>query len=237
MFAAGSRPCESDVERALAAEATKAPSGVITHRPGAAEGWVEILASGLAFDLTGLSPGKAAQVPCPSHHLGFAERPDRGTLEAVSLVPGHHLAGAEAMVPVVRVMAGLVASLSLGLRAQAVAWHPARTCMEPAFFARIVRDWLAGGPFPALGLTAVEPNAVGGVGSSGLSFFTGQELMLEGKPGESRVDAVKLAVRLIDFLVRHGRLEQRMEVSGPDGEMLVAEPSADAKRVMVWRNT
>jgi len=235
LFPSGKRPRASEVDRALSAEATRPPAGAITHRPDSEEGWLELLASGLTFDLAGLRPGPAADNPGSKHFFGFGESPDSAGLEAVSLAPGQHVAGGGAMIPLVRVMAGLAASLSLGLRARAVVWHPARTCMEPAFFARIVRDWLAGGPFPALGLTAVEPNAVGGVRSVGLAFFTGQEMMLEGKLGESRVDAVKLAVKLIDFLVRQGRIGQRMDVSGPDGEALIAEPSADARRVMVWR--
>lgn len=235
MFAAGERPRARDVERALAVDRGKAGAGVVSHRPRGQEGWVELLASGLTFDLLGLAPGPGEPVVAPRHVFGQGERIAPEGLEAVTLAPGPHLAGGARMIPVVRVLVGLVAGLSLGLKARAVCWGPAATWMEPAYFARIVRDWLAGGPFPALGLTAVEVNAVGGISSVGLSFFTGQELLLEGRPGEARVDAVRLAVRLIDFLAQQGRLSAPVEIAGTDGEPLLAEPSANGRQVIVWR--
>ncbi len=235
LFEAGDRPAARDVERLLVTEAARPGAASISHRPDDAQGWLELLASGLTFDLAGLNPVEGAPVVAASQFFGSGTRPDPALVEAVSLAPGPHLVGGGAMIPLVRVMVGLAVTLALGLRARAVCWHPAATWMEPAFFARIVRDWLSGGPFPALGLTAVAPNAVSGVNSVGLAFFTGQELTLEAKPGEERVDAVKLAVRLIDYFVRTGTLHELVEVAGPDGENLLAQPSPDGRRITVWR--
>lgn len=235
LFAAGSRPSLRDVERVLAAERAKSGAAVVSHRPAAQEGWVELLASGLTFDLSGLAPGAPAPIIPARHAFGPDKDLDPSGFEALAILPGPHLAGAGAMIPLVRVFAGLAASLALGLRARAVCWHPVATWMEAGYFARIVRDWLAGGPFPALGLTAVEINAAGGISSVGLSYFTGQEMILEARKDETRVESVRLAVRLIDYLVQEGRLHERVEIAGPGGVPLIAEPSADGGQVMVWR--
>ncbi len=120
LFTAGSRPSVKEVERALAAQKAKSGAAVISHDPGDDAGWLELLASGLTFDLAGLAPAAGAPMIAPRHFFGSGERIDSAGLEAVTLAPGPHVAGGGAMIPLVRVLVGLVASLSLGLRARAV---------------------------------------------------------------------------------------------------------------------
>lgn len=107
--------------------------------------------------------------------------------------------------------------------------------MEGGYFVRIVAAWIGGGAFPALGLTAFESTAGGGVESVGLAFFTGQELRVEPLAGEARVETVKLAVRAVDMLVRHGCVAERATLVGPAGEPLVVEPDAGGKVLRLWR--
>lgn len=207
----------------------------VSFRPDDSEGMVELLASGLTFDLTGLSPAAASSTPEIRHRFGMNEQAESQLAEAISLNPGQHISGGIAMMPVVRAMAGLAASLSLSLPVQAVCWHPAQSIMEPGYFARIVLNWLSGGAFPALGLTGVEQTGDGHVVSNGLAFFVGQEVQLEPLPGESPAETVKLAVRLIDFMSRHGPLRSPQEIEGPTGEKLLAEPSQYGNLVWIWR--
>ncbi|WP_260923592.1 hypothetical protein [Novosphingobium sp. 9] len=68
----------------------------------------------------------------------------------------------------------------------AVGWGPAETLMDPSYFARIVMNWLGGGAFPVLGLTAIAVASDGSVASRGLAHFTGQELQLQGREGSLR---------------------------------------------------
>lgn len=202
----------------------------ISHRPEDGS-WLEILANGLIFDLRGLAPAAPAEGCALNHSYGFTEdMPDRG-LEAIEIVPGPHIAAGGQLPPVVRTLAGLVANLALNLPVAAVAWHGAETCIEPRFFSRTVLNWLAGGAFPALGLTALVPASDGSVASKGLAAFTRQEFQLAGAPGESPADALKLAVRVADYLVRSGRLTEPCEITGS----LSAEPSQFGNLVWVWR--
>jgi len=235
IFAVGQRPSVDDIERLLATSETSLLGARISHRPDRSEGWVELLASGLTFDLSGLAPAAAAPVPPARHFFGIDAALAGLPLEAISLVPGQHIFGGNAMMPVVKAMVGLVANLALHLSAKAVCWHPAGTWMDPNYFARVVLNWQSGGAFPALGLTAVEQGEDGSVTSSGLSYFIGQEVKIEAAPGEPAAETVKLAMRVIDYMVIHGPLRSVRQLDGPAGEILTAEPSQHGQVVWIWR--
>lgn len=138
------------------------------------------------------------------------------------------------MMPVIRAMAGLAATLCALPGLAAVAWHPARSCIGPRYFTSIISNWLEGGVFPGLGLVGLAPVADGALQSEGLAFFTDQELRIEPELTADRSAAAKIAVRLIDQLVERGSLRQEEQVVGPDGRPLRIEPSANGRFVRVW---
>ncbi|WP_395395065.1 hypothetical protein WBP07_06850 [Novosphingobium sp. BL-8A] len=212
-----------------------APPARISHRPPSAQGWLELLASGLTFDMSGLAPGEAASLPFDQPHFhGFEVVPELELLKGIELVPGGHIAGGGTMPPVLRTLAGLSAALALQLPVSAVAWHSAGTVMAPAYFARMVMNWLSGGVFPALGLAALVQAEDGSIASQGLAAFCGQEFQLEPRRDEHRTDTVKLALRVADHIVRRGPLT----VPGPiEGTGLFAEPSQVGKLVWIWRQS
>jgi hypothetical protein len=235
LFKAGERPSAAAIASALDTLDASAPGASISHLPEPAEGWLELLVGGLTFELWGLAPCAGTPVSAARHRFGV----DAGTagkhVEAVTLVTGPHIFGGRAMEPVVRAMTGLAASLALALPVVAVCWEPASIWMEPRYFTRTVIGWLAGGPFPALGLTAVETDADGIVRSNGLDFFCGQEIEIVPREGEAPADTVKLALRVIDNLIRRGRIDRRTELESASDRTLIAEPSVDLKRVRIWR--
>lgn len=236
LFAAGERPSAMDVERLLAGGETPGPRARISHRPDDSQGWIEVLASGLTFDLAGLAPAKGLSLPEIEYQFGISFDPDRFGLEAVTLFPGGHIAGGGGMIPVVRTMIGLAAAMALTLEVKAVCWHPARSCMEPGYFTRLAGNWLSGGPFPALGLTAVTATERGVMVSVGLDFFAGQEVRFE-KQGElPRAEVVKRVVRVINHIVDQGPITALQEIRDSDGRSLLAEPSRDGRHVRVWRS-
>lgn len=234
LFAAGSRPTAAAIEHLFESTEMAGTAARISHRPARSEGWLEVLASGLTFDLRGLAPADPAAHCASQHCYGFGDGVPGEPLEAVEIVPGGHIAAGGGLLPVIRTMAGLTANLALNLPVAAVAWHTAGTCVEPRYFARTVLNWLADGVFPALGLTALLPASEGSVASSGLAHFTGQEMQLAGAPGETQAETVKLAIRVVDYLVRNGKLTQAQEISGT-GLSLLAEPSQFSNLVWVWR--
>lgn len=235
LFADGKRPSVDDVERVLNSAELSNSGACISFRPNDAEGWVELLVNGLTFDMAGLKPATAEPLPECAYSFGLGDVSALSGLEAVSIMPGQHIYGGRAMQPVVRSMTSVMAQLALPLSAKAVCWHPASIWMEPSYFARIVMNWVSGGAFPALGLTAVDRTDEGAVQSKGLDYFIGQEVLLPSIAGEEAADTVKLAVRLIDYLVRNGPLDAPQELEGPGGETLLAEPPEQGNHVRIVR--
>lgn len=174
--------------------------------------WVELLRDGLTFDVTALPPAPSAEMPDISHRFGLPGELALATMEAVNFAPGPHLSGGEHLLPVVRVAAGLLSSLCQLPGARAVAWHPSRSAISPAWFTQAVDAWIAGGPFPALALSALARGDDGAVTSEGLAFLVGQEFRLPPRDGLQSDLARRIAVRLTDWLVAHGRVDSPREV-------------------------
>ena len=130
--------------------------------------------------------------------------------------------------------AALLADLATLPGVRAVAWLPARSATRPDWFTSAVRAWIDGGPFPALVLSALERDGPGRDGperdgperdgperdgpgydanalrSRGLDFLIGTEFRLSGQlPGD---EAARIAIRLTDWLVAHGRVDAPREV-------------------------
>ncbi|GGD66327.1 hypothetical protein [Croceicoccus mobilis] len=113
-----------------------------------------------------------------------------------------------------------MAAIALALvddRVTAIWWGGARSLISPDLFQRSVGAWLADGAFPALGFTALERDGDGLVHSIGLGLLAGQEIAVHpGGLANSPPDQARLAIRVIDFLVREGPLmqSQSMDVEG-----------------------
>jgi hypothetical protein len=209
--------------------------GVAEGKVAEAPVWLELLASGLSFDLSGLAPGPPAETPPHRRSLGLAEAELHG-LDAITVYPGPHLAGGAGLLPIVRTLAALGASLAKMEGVRAIGWHSSRCWSEPDLYREGVDRWLEGGVFPALTLTSLTLSSDGGMHSEGLALFTGQELRLEPEIAGDQAGAAKLAVRLIDHLVERGRIAGRETIVGADGAPLRLEPSANGQFVRVWRD-
>ena len=120
---------------------------------------------------------------------------------------------------------------------KAVAWHPARAISEAGYFRTSVLRWIEGGAFPGLGLTALVPTDDGGLESEGLALFTGQELRMRPEVVMDRAEASKIALRLLNWLVEHGRITESFGFTGPSGETLRLEPVDNFGIVEVWRGS
>ncbi|MGX7895393.1 hypothetical protein [Tsuneonella sp. HG222] len=201
--------------------------------PGAGQGWIELLASGLTFDLAGLQPASSCPVPPRLQSLGIEGRADT-PLEVITLRLGPHLSGGKEMLPVLQALARLGAALSELDGAVGVCWHPASSWSAPKIYCGGVADWVAGGVFPGLILTSLVGSPDGGLQTVGMSTFTGQELRIEPDVAADRTQAAKLAVRLIDYLVIQGRITKADRILGPDSKPLRLEPSANGLFVRIW---
>lgn len=222
--------------RAYAAKEDSSDADCGANGDAAAKVWLELLASGLTFDLYGLAPGAGEPVPEREHLYGLAPSMAEGPLESITLSPGPHLLGGGAMLPVVRCLAWLGACLAVLPGTRAVAWHSARCWSSPQHFRDVVSRWMEGGAFPGFGLAALMPIADGGLQSEGLNLFIGQELRIEPELAADRAAGAKIALRLMHLLVENGPLHQVERISMPGNGKLRLEPSANGRFVRVWRD-
>ena len=227
LVAAGQRPTAAEVIRLAETGGDGFPPFVVSHAGDAGQGCVELLAQGLAFDLSGLAPAACLPAPEIAHRYGLDPDVPGQPPGAIRLAAGAHLQGAENLLPVVRTLVGIGAGLAMLPGVCGVVWTPARTAMSVSVFRRSVTDWLDGGPFPALGLTALVEGIDGAFLSEGLAFFTGQEMRLEPLAGCSPRASARIAVRLVDALVGVDPVRVSTRFTGPDGEALVVEPAGD----------
>lgn len=232
-FDGAMRPDADAIAAVIARSSGAGLCASISHRPQADADWVELLASGLTFDLAGLRPGDGGGPgKGVMQRYGFDDEPVVMD-ECVVLAPSGHITSGAGLLPVVRTMMGLAANLAMELPVRAIGWGPAETLMAPGYFCRSVLNWLGGGPFPGLGLTALHLGPEG-LKTRGLAYFTGQEMQLQSRPGEPPATTAKLATRLIDRLVQTGRVNRTLTIES-DGETLHVEPSQVGKLVLVWR--
>lgn len=189
----------------------------------APQGCAELLRDGLTFDLSGLAPAPKRDVPGVAHRVALPGDFDSAAMEAAWFTVGPHLAGAESLIPVLRVAATVLRRLTQLPGLQAIVWRPARIAMSPAWFAEAIGVWLSGGPFPALALTALARRH-DGIESEGLGFLTGQEFLLHAPSGGPNREHSRIAVRLTDWLVAHGPVDAPCEAVLPGVGPVWIEP-------------
>ena len=229
IFAEGARP-GVDALAKLAARNDGLVRFTISHEPAPFAGWVELLATGLTFDCSGLAPAAPASPPIVGALLGLVEPPPG---EALALAPAPHLADGAGMLPVIRLIAGLGAELSTLPGVLAAVWNPARCWMAPDYYRKFVSAWLKGGAFPALGLTSLQREMDGAMITVGLSLMTGQELRFEPHNGMPPAGVARIAVRLIHALIETGPLAVPYEFAGPEGETLDVVPIQQGRQLRV----
>ncbi len=100
----------------------------------------------------------------------------------------------------------------LGEDTLGVFWAGADSLMGADYFRRMVGIWIDGGAFPALGLAALVKDDGGVVRSAGLDVLVGQDVAVLPEDGMSAADQARLAMRVMDFLVREGPVQQDQSV-------------------------
>lgn len=148
---------------------------------------LEVLVSGLTVEVRRLGVKSNVQLHGSVQLYGFAEGLPGDPFGIIEIAPGRHIAAGAQLLPVIETVASLAANIALNLPATGVDWHSAGTRVEPRFFSQSVLNWLAGGPFPALGLTALVPGPESSVSSRGLQPLPGRKCASRAHRGKVRM--------------------------------------------------
>ena len=195
----------------------------------------ELLLGGLTFDLVITAVGQGHM---HGQYFNARETADSGYLNstcAFVLVPGPHLAGAEGTLLIVRAQWALGAKLASAVDDIAgVGWRPSATVRSAAAFVAATEAWGRGGPVPSPGLITFQPVFDNALQSAGLAHFTGQEVRMEPDLAGAGEHAVRLGQQIAHMLIHRGALNAPEQFTGPAGETIRLEPSANGRVVRVW---
>ena len=221
-------PSLTEIETAIADGPVGGTEMIVSTQPitsfGNTAEALECVVSGLSFDLVPIAHNDPA---CEIEHgfdVDVATLPLRSGL---TIEPSPHIGSAARTLPIIRAGAAIAARLSRVGNPAAVVWRPLGSAMEPGYFRETIGAWLDGGVFPALGLTTFGKAPDGGLHSSGLAFFTGQEVRIAPDLAARGPEALKIGARVIDRLV---------EADPFDGESVLALETGERVRLSVSRN-
>ena len=114
----------------------------------------------------------------------------------------------------------------------AAVWLPSGKIASFAYFQEVTGLYLAGGPFPGLFQTSFIEDREGVYRTTGLHYFTGQEVRLTAPSHYSHADVTNRLVRIIDDLATNGRIETPSQSRGMvESERLIFLPSEDLSLV------
>lgn len=193
---------------------------------------IECMVGGLGFDIATLGVWNREE-HVPIEHSFDVEPDTLFNRAGLTIVPGPDIANMAHAMPVVRAGAMLVRRVIDFKMPLAIVWRAIGSAMEAGYFKRVVDTWLAGGPFPALGMIGFRSAPDGGLHSHGLAHFTGQELRLDPEIGEAGAEGWALAARLIDRLIESDPVESPLELPGEAGRTIRLTPSANGRFVVV----
>lgn len=92
LFAKGRRPSADKIACLLEASEIAGAAAHVSYRPpDDSEKLLELLVSGLTFDLVGLPPAAPPPLPPRTHLFGLTAQDIGDGIEAITLLPGHHL--------------------------------------------------------------------------------------------------------------------------------------------------
>lgn len=247
LFAPGCRPDRAGVLTAL----EELPLVSVSHDPGESVSdapkaehvssphgarWLELMLSGMTFDLLGFAPGPSIETPEIVHRLDGHFDPYG--VEALAIVPGPHLADGANSLPIVRSMLELACGIARRVKGvKTICWSPARSAVAMPIFCQSVEDWLSGGSFPALGMTSFAFDDSGALTSEGLAYFMGQELSISAELAGDRMAATLLGAGLVHDLVASGRVEQSRNFKTESGLDVILSPVQDARIIEVTRSS
>ncbi len=193
---------------------------------------VEVIVDAMPFLLSRLTAAETAQqLAATKNEPHFCDLPTP-IHSAIGITLRDNLTSARQLPEVNQRLLLLGKWIGESLNATATAWMPSRKMVHFTDFDEIVRQYLADGHFPALFQTSFSEVDSGHFVTSGLHYFTGQEIRLTAPPDYSLSDISKFLMHIIDAIATHGKIDSSARSNGLNkGETLIYKPSEDLKYV------
>ncbi|MEH6827428.1 hypothetical protein [Parasphingorhabdus sp.] len=199
---------------------------------------VEVIVDAMPFLLSRLTAAETSQrFATARDQAPYRDLPSPGD-SAIGIQLGDNLASARHLTDINRRLLLLGQWIGESLKASAAAWMPSRQVANIANYDEIVRQYLAGGRFPALFQTAFKEVRHGYFVTTGLHYFADQEICLTVPPNYRLADVTDQLVRIIADIATSGKIDRPTRSKGMvQGERLIYSTSDDLGHVdIVIRN-
>jgi hypothetical protein len=193
---------------------------------------VEVIVDAMPFLLSRLTASETSQkFATTKYPAPFRDLPSPGD-SAIGIDLGDNLTSARHLPDINRRLLLLGQWIGGSLKASAAAWMPSRQVANIADYNEIVRQYLAGGPFPTLFQTSFSEVRHGYFVTTGLHYFAGQEIRLTAPPYERLDDVTERLVPIIADIATNGKIDRPARSEGVvEGEILIYSPSNDLGHV------
>ena len=208
MFA-GDLPSHADLASSLEKDGGQAGGNIRlleTPANGAAASLI-MTCNDIPFELQGMLEPVAADLEDADQYFAV-EAGDLGQAKCLRLAAQFTANDGIAPLEIVRNASRIALRLADAAQCIAVSWAPAKSIMGTAYFEKVVSDWLAGGPFPALGLTSLTMDGDKTFHSRGLAPICGQEIVIPAMPGLENAGRARVAIRMIDYMAQNGPIHE-----------------------------
>ncbi len=195
---------------------------------------LEVMTGGMGFELIHYSAEEISQnlSIADLEHI-FCEAPEK-RLAGIGIKPGKDIGAARHSDTVNRALLKLARYVGQSVNARTIVWRPAGLHVGFDYFVGSTDHYISGGPFPVLSQIAISETAKGEFETSGLSYFSGQEIRITSPDGYEPNEVVKRLVRIAHDIATNGKIEKKIETDGfVRGEKLLITPQTDGSMVEV----
>ncbi len=193
---------------------------------------VEVIVDAMPFVLTPLTPEETGRkLTARTCDLLFCDLPSASE-SAIGIAPGEHVAGAAQIEEVHSRLLMLGQWIGKSLEATAAAWMPARILGSFAWFEDAVSEYLVRGRFPSRFHVACREISPHQFTTTGLHYFTGQEIRIAIPPDYSEAEAEERIAEIIADIVSHGRIDRLSQSADPvRRETVIYTPGSNLEQV------
>lgn len=195
---------------------------------------LDAMIGGMTFILTRHSAENIHQdFPMADLEFIFYE-PSEKKLSGIAISHGEHIASAKHSGTVNRALLQLAKHVGQAIEAASIIWRPAQLQIGFDYFIGATDHYISGGPFPVLAQIAISETTEGLFQTSGLSYFSEQEIRISAPPGYAPNEVVKRLVRIAHDIATNGKIDTKIETEGfVQGEKLSITPHKDREFVDV----
>jgi len=206
----------------------------IDLKPSQYQNQMEAMIGGMSFALIHYSPEEIDEglTIADFDHI-FCEPTDQ-KLSGIGIALGEHIISAKHSETINRALLQLTRCVGQSIKATAIVWRPAQLQIGFDYFTGATDHYIEGGPFPVLAQIAISKTAEGSFLTSGLSYFSGQEVTINTPAGYAPNEVVKRLVRIAHDIATNGKIKESMETDGfISGESLSLIPRQDGQLVEI----